>query len=224
MTLRNRMVVMMMAMMMLMTMWWWWRCQWWWWRWQWWWWRWRWWWWRWRWWWWQWRWWWWPGWWSRRWSTVGSSLSGTPPHPQWNRPGTFRVFSLQSMMLKLEMIRTTMIWKYLFIDCGTLLLTTSTSTLFLVDCLVPKMLQLWHIFHVSFCFYGWLFRHVRSISSYFQLTTLIFPFNLSFPHQRSGQIIFFALFNVFIPSFDTFCRIIMGALCIRKLCPRSSHP
>ena len=32
--------------------------------------------------------------------------------------------------------------KHLFIDCGTLLLTTSTGALFLVDCLVPKMLHM----------------------------------------------------------------------------------
>ena len=95
----------------------------------------------------------WPGWWSTMWSIVGSSLSGTPPHPRWNRPGTFRVFSLQSMMLKLEMIRTTMIWKYLFIDCGTLLLTTSTGALFLVDSLVPKM------FHMS-CYTPFTFPFV----------------------------------------------------------------
>ena len=125
------------------------------------------------------------------------------------------------MMLKLEMIRTTVIRKYLFIDCGTLLLTTSTGALFLVDCLVPKMLHM--SCDTPFTFPFVFMAAFQTCQVYLKLFSVddLFPFNLSFPHQRSGQIIFFALFNVFIPSF---CRIIMGALCIRKLCPRSSHP
>ena len=125
------------------------------------------------------------------------------------------------MILKLKMIRTSMIWKYQVIDCGTLLLTTSTGALFLVDCLVPKMLHM--SCDTPFTFPFVFMAAFQTCQVYLKLFSVddLFPFNLSFPHQRSGQIIFFALFNVFIPSF---CRIIMGALCIRKLCPRSSHP